>query len=387
MHKVKIFDDYSRYGSPFLQKVFHNIGHLEFGKVSRYNIFDVRDSWIAPVRENLNILEQLSHIIYFKYDNKIFQLSMDDSEFDILVTGAVEISDNIFETKRIEYKIPPKVFKVYICIEEQLILKRKLKSNEIVITTTPTKAHNTFYDWRLCILHFYYLLGYYHINYQEIGIKKSNLLGVYHRKNYKIDRDNAFNDFEKIGDFKIYGKRYEDDFASMYDLRHNEGWYKIHTSHYLDYITSVCNLVFESSLNDPMQHPSEKLIKCLLFSKLNIFFMFYSSPSLIIKLYDSGFWFLNFNFIDFNELKKCKEEKQNWMIHDSITDTIKYLNNLFKKHNDLDLVQKELEKLYKPKLEKNYNLFFEILNNKDISKNVLDFIISSYKKYQKEILL
>lgn len=375
MEKIRIIDRYIQNGSPLFQKLFSNLEHLRFGDSSDDS---VDSTWISPVKENKKIFEDASPSIFTNFGEDEIELNcIVSKKGNIVIEQAIVINEELPR---------PDTFTVYICIEEQLLHRRELTSNEIIITSSPSTPNyknrmgkGIYSDYKLSLIYFYYLLGYYHNDYKNYKTDKLDLFGLYHRSNYKMDRDTSLKKFSEYATFKRHGKKYEDDIASIYDLKFAEGWYKNHTTHHLDYITTVCNLVFESSFNSSDYHPTEKLIKCLLYSKMNIFFMYLASPNLILNLYDDGFWFLNFEFINFDEFKKQKIHLQYETLHTSVIETIKYINDIHSKEKNLNIVHEKLVNLYKPKLERNYNLFFEILNSKDISENILNFIIKNYK--------
>lgn len=317
--------------------------------------------------------------------------------------GVEDTTDDVIDLK-ISYLYPNEDFKegdrftTYVSIEEIPLTgfndkyDDALDMKHFVLTCSNLNKEyrNVKFLYKLAFVHYFYHLGYYHLDFDIIKTQKLNLLGTYHRNGYKPERDEAFNLANNIHEIKKYGK-YEYDIASVYNMKYTEGWYKNHIIYYYDYIKSVCNIVFESEVPyifenkdyPPNQQPgayhiSEKTVKAILFSNFEIFFIYYAMPDLVIRLYDDGFWFLNFEFIDFNVLKKETFLNQVKILQKSITDSVEYLKYLNNEAKDLSTIHEDLLKKFGKKLKNNYILFTEILNDKELSKEVVDFILNGY---------
>jgi hypothetical protein len=152
-------------------------------------------------------------------------------------------------------------------------------------------------------------------------------------------------------------------------------WGNNHITSYIDFTTSVCNVIFEtlhSNGNDEepnskmhgRQYITEKTLKSICFSEENIFFIWYGPSKLFKHLIKLGFWFLNCEFYD--ETKTTLEQ--------SVIDTSIYLKELKEKIGNNKVVHGYLMNLYGVKLQQNVSVFKKLLNNynnKDIVLNLI----------------
>jgi hypothetical protein len=129
----------------------------------------------------------------------------------------------------------------------------------------------------------------------------------------------------------------------------------------------------EGDSTNPYYHCTEKTLKAIIFSKLNIPFIYYANHNLIQELIQDGFWFLNFEFIE------RKENITETDVDLSIKKSIKYLNNLYKEIGKYDDVYDFIVNKFQQNMQNNYNLFLKIQKSKDLTNELLDFIIYNFK--------
>lgn len=242
---------------------------------------------------------------------------------------------------------------------------------------------NYFYSLKLGLLFFYYYIGLYFTTFTFTS-KKTNLLGYYHTNGYKGDRDRIIKNIKNTFD-KKYLKNYTKSKFSVgetMDLFMDVGWKKNHVNGYADIINSCVFLNFESdgigSYLYGKYHITEKTLKSILFSKLGIPSILYASDRLLIELYDAGFWFLNYEFLNIEALRNLKSiTERRDLLEKSIIDSIYYCTNIFDKNNgNIENVSKELQILFGDKMNKNYELFIDITKDKQLNNQLLDFILN-----------
>lgn len=234
---------------------------------------------------------------------------------------------------------------------------------------------NIFYTYQISLIYFYYLLRLYHLSLDEISVNKKYLIGCYYKKNYKFYRDDIFNKISNISDIKIYSVNYTEDESCLFDLQYKVGWDSNHITSYVDYLKSVCNIIFESNgAYDDFYHCTEKTLKAILFSKLNIIFIYHANYNLVKELINDGYWFLNFEFIDNN-----KDITDN-DVEESILKSVHYLNELYLKFNDNQKVYNYLKQKYETKMQNNYKIFTKLKTTNDLSEEIIKFIIYKFEK-------
>lgn len=223
----------------------------------------------------------------------------------------------------------------------------------------------------------YHSLGYEFLNLYPQSDDKEHLLGLYYSPTHisgrklKI-RDRAFDIVtDVLGDKVHVYERKKSKFSDVIASYNYMGaWENIHISSYTDYATSVCNLIYETNgvTEDGVpqrEHMTEKTMKALLFSKINMFTIWLGSVKQYKYLVDNGFWMLNFEFID-EEVDLLK----------SVELTARYLAQL---HNELGsnkAVYKFLVEKYGDKLIQNTTNLQALLEHcpEEITNNVLRFI-------------
>ena len=256
---------------------------------------------------------------------------------------------------------------------------------------------NFYYEPILNLIFFYYHFGFNFLNYYKFD-KKNNLLGVYHKPNNGVNsqknhRDYLYSQIQNIvqSDFISYN-------SSDYNLKlllqpytSFGHWMNNHITSYVDFTTSVCNIIFETlhsngneEVNDNRmygrQYITEKTLKAICFSEEEIFFIWYGPTKLFKHLIDMGFWFLNCEF--YNEEKEVPQTVRyaDGMIlsysamEQSVIDTSIFLKTLKDKLNDNNLIHSYLMGKYGEKLKNNTKLFKELLNSYHKKEDVLNLI-------------
>lgn len=287
---------------------------------------------------------------------------------------------------------------IYLNVSEAIhtknnTLRNFLKDNKVISCSNVSYTNSNFYyEPFLNLIYSYYQYGFDFYPYNKLDVKKQNLIGMYLKKNYKVSRDKMHNDIQskfinKNVDtdlLEIYKESKRPDFFTKFNCLHTPAWdSKCHTTSYLDYITSVCAFAFETtnfeefifpyqSLN--RQYITEKTLKAILYSKMDIPFIMDMNPINFAELHEMGFWFLNSEFFDFTKTKFIDEALEN--MKNSIFKSIEYILELHKNNNsDLDKTHSELKLLYSDKMQNNYNLFMEYLVKPYNSEKLIKFIL------------
>ena len=217
---------------------------------------------------------------------------------------------------------------------------------------------------------------------------------MYLKKNYKVPRDKMYNDIksEFINNdvdsnlLEIYKQYPRPDFFTKFNCLHSPNWDNMcHITSYLDYLTSVCAFAFETTNFEEFifpyqsmnrQYITEKTLKAILYSKMNIPFIMDMNPINFIELHEMGFWFLNSEFFDFSKINFIDELSEN--MKNSIFKSIDYVLELYKNNAyDLDKTHLELTQLYGNRMQLNYNLFMGYLNKPHNNEKLLNFILTN----------
>lgn len=233
-------------------------------------------------------------------------------------------------------------------------------------------------DPALNFYYFYYIHGFQWLNFYETK-ERSNLIGVYNnfRHHYKPDREKMIQFLESnLGHpIKVYKK--EDIAGHNKDFLDIISFYRcaLHISAYLDYATSVANLIFESqshSRDIRLEYGellfSEKTLKAIVYQKAGIFFIYLGSPKQLEWLHEQGFWFLNSDFYkDPNLINKLVEEKVEmkedfgYSTMNSAVHTVAYLIHLKNKLGSDTAVYNFLLEQYKDKFDHNMIVLRKLL--------------------------
>jgi hypothetical protein len=337
----------------------------------------------TPYSENNILFQSIKKNFDLEYKeykiNVIFEY-IDESNLKESNNTFYFLCDYLYDFRE-RYESCNKFSKIHYSIEEIPFTNEKVDlvnnflnlSEFSLITSTNLKSNskNLLYDYRISLVYFYYLLGMYHLSLEPIDVSKETLLGSYYRKGYRIDRDNFFEKIQNLIDIKNYSIDYKNDNTILYDLKYMDGWYGNHISSYTDYLKSVCNIVVESEESESTNlyyHCTEKTLKAILFSKLNIFFIYYANHNLVRQLVDDGFWFLNFEFLDKGNITESN-------IDESIEKSLNYLSELNNKFKDYNLIHSYLMDKFGEKLKNNYKIFDKIKNSNYLTDKILDFLI------------
>ena len=273
-------------------------------------------------------------------------------------------------------------------------LKEYLDAGNICLSSASISFEhpNFYYDPIFNLIFFYNFYGYNFLNYYKFD-KKENLLGVYHKPNNGININKGHRNYlyQQVHDvLKSDFKSYE---SSDYNLKllfqpyttfgH---WGNNHITSYIDFTTSVCNVIFETLHSDSnqeepenrmhgRQYITEKTLKAIMFSEENIFFIWYGPTKLYKHLMEMGFWFLNSEFYNESiEIPHNNELLCYSHMEQSVVDTSIYLKSLKEEYKTNTEVHKHLMKTYGHKLQKNVKLLKEILSSYSKKENVLNLI-------------
>lgn len=253
--------------------------------------------------------------------------------------------------------------------------------------------HNFYYEPFLNLLYFYYIYGFDFLSYKYLKVDKENLIGLYLKKNYKPERDSLYDEFR----MKFLDSNIDTKLLEIYDTTgikptfltdlitiHNQiGWEKNHYSTYTDYLTSVCAFLFETTNYKTFKWPSnsknrqyitEKTLKAILFSKLNIPFITDMNPYNFLELHNMGFWFMNTEFFDFEKIHSDDEISENFKL--SIIKSVEHVIELYKEnYGDLNKTHFKLEQLYADKMQNNFNQFMKYLEGPKNCDKLIEFIL------------
>jgi hypothetical protein len=287
---------------------------------------------------------------------------------------------------------------IYLNVSEAIhtkntTLRNFIKDKKVISCSNVSyKDSNFYYEPFLNLIYSYYQYGFDFYPYKQLDVKKQNLIGMYLKKNYKVARDKMYNDIKsefinkEIDDelLEIYKEYPRPDFFTKFNCLHSPIWDSMcHITSYLDYLTSVCAFAFETTNFEEFTFPyqsmnrqyiTEKTLKAILYSKMDIPFIMDMNPINFIELHEMGFWFLNSEFFDFSKTKFIDELSEN--MKNSIFKSIEYILELYKNNNsDLDKTHSELKLLYGDKMQNNYNLFMEYLVKPYNCEKLIKFIL------------
>jgi hypothetical protein len=287
---------------------------------------------------------------------------------------------------------------IYLNVSEAIhtknnTLKNFIKDKKVISCSNVSyKDKNFYYEPFLNLIYSYYQYGFDFYPYNQVDVKKKNLIGMYLRKNYKIPRDKMYDDIllefvNKEVDtelLEIYKESPRPDFFTKFNCLHSPTWDSMcHITSYLDYLTSVCAFAFETTNFEEFifpyqsmnrQYITEKTLKAILYSKMNIPFIMDMNPINFIELHEMGFWFLNSEFFDFSKTKFIDELAEN--MKNSIFKSVEYILELYKNNEyNLDKTHLELKMMYSDKMQSNYNLFMGYLNKPYNCEKLIKFIL------------
>ena len=348
--------------------------------------------------------------IIFRVVNNIrgeaYNIAKGEDKFDKVILFCREHFEDLKSMKHIlhsndDYEV------VYIHVGEMLFTDLKelsnfLDDNKIISSCSIRNLnhHNFIYSPMLNLIWFYYKFGFDMLNIQYNEIKKSNLIGGYVTKGNKAIRDLIYEKIENLFDNSNISK-----FLKRYDIFEDsrkpkemikkfnkdsspiefQGWDRAHYSTFTDYQTSVVGFLFEGLDSIELEGPNrdsarhyitEKTLKAILFSNLNVPFIVDMNPYDFIMLSERGYWFLNSEFFDLNKDYSVKDLSLKFQ--KSIEDSVKYVIKLFKDNGEsLDETHKYFKSKYGHKMENNYSLFMKELNNPSDSDKMINFLVGN----------
>jgi hypothetical protein len=273
-------------------------------------------------------------------------------------------------------------------------LKEYLDAGNICLSSASIsfQHHNFYYDPIFNLIFFYYHYGYNFLNYYKFN-KKDNLIGIYHKINNGINinkghRNHLYSQIQNIvqSDFVSYNSNDYNLKLLLQPYTEFGQWGNNHITSYIDFTTSVCNVMFETlqsnaNQEEPenrmhgRQYITEKTLKAICFSEEEIFFIWYGPTKLFKYLVDMGFWFLNCEFYD-EKIKIPYNDEMPYYSHleQSVVDASIFLKRLKKKLNDNNLVHTHLMEQYGEKLKNNVTLFKDLLNSYPKKEDILNLI-------------
>lgn len=234
-------------------------------------------------------------------------------------------------------------------------------------------------------LKFFYDKGYDYLNY-DVVIKKQNLIGSYFIPNYKPERNhliekiNSILELNDLNPIEVYTQSFPRTKSQKYIEYLKEHWQVNHATSYTDFGSSVVNIVFETKYYLGKMF-TEKTLKALLFSKFSYNILYKRFEDLKF-LKECGFWFLNFEYIDWDTKKS--EPEMDEMIHDSIYLAIIEVGKVYKEVGDYESTFSKLDEKYYDKRIKNYELVKSYIVDPIYRKDIFDFLFEGL--YQKQII-
>lgn len=256
---------------------------------------------------------------------------------------------------------------------------------------------NFYYEPILNLIFFYYHYGFNFLNYYKFD-NKENLLGIYHKPiNFintgKNHRDYLYSQIQNILQSDLVSYNSNDYNLKLLLQPYDKfgHWGNNHITSYLDFTTSVCNVIFETlhsngNLEQPgtkmygRQYITEKTLKAICFSEEEIFFIWYGPTKLFKHLINMGFWFLNCEFYnEETEIPSVVHYGDDMRLsysamEQSVIDTSIFLKTLKDKLNDNRLVHNYLMGKYGEKLKNNTKIFKELLHSYHKKEDVLNLI-------------
>lgn len=223
------------------------------------------------------------------------------------------------------------------------------------------------------LYYFYNGFGFYYLNYYP-SEKKEKFIGTYNRHvNYKPERYDLIKHFREniVDDIEIFDV--EESFYTNVggNILDRWNWQQMHITSYLDYNTTVANILFDTATDGPSKNNTfilnEKILKGIIFQKANIFFIYLGTIEAMNWAIQKGFWFLNQEFYDSSKATPGDVIK-------SAIKTIEFLKNLKEELKTNDAVYKFLLDKYKHKLEQSVNSFNHLLNNCEYKEQLIKLL-------------
>ena len=322
------------------------------------------------------------------YDLGVYFTKTDLFDESLLSDGTYTDACNILSSISQKYKV------VHYDIDEKppnidnhvdTISKSKLLTS--TTSNSYDKYSNIFSDFNLALIYYYYASGYNFLNTESLEVKKQNVLGFYHMWDYNTERDSVISSiYKKFKDttlIKNYSNWYTSSWENYTNLIFHDAWSLNFSTSYTDFIKSSVGFISESVANPDVESNdseigrfTEKLFKEIFFSKYNIPFIIHVDGIVFKKLNERGFWFLNFEFIDFNKFDNSHRDEQYTLILESIDSSVEYLIELYDKYSNIDDVNTHIQSKFNKNLKNNSLLFDSVLNQTELSTDIFNFITS-----------
>jgi hypothetical protein len=376
------------------------------------------ETWHPLKPADRSQIQKMTFSFYFEGDEVdiwVKDLSYLKSNYSFISKNydkVILISQRFFLDKNIKFfehfSIPKSVKKVYLNIEESFQIKYDQKefdehsvkfiSNSLnkeninYISNDDSKdfSYEVFKEKILLIpflsfYHFWYFHALSFFDFSCIQNKKENLFGVYYTEGYKSQRDDIFSHIKTnidknnlLNNFKIYHSTIPSNIVDKMYSYHFNVWERNHITGFSDYQRSIVNFVFESEILSNIDNIffTEKVLKALLFSNQNIIFIPVMSIGNYIKLKEMGYWFLNFDFFDFENVDKDNVDNNLKIMINSVTKSIDYISNLYKEHGEnLENLNNYLKEVYGEKMKRNYELIINEFKNSIETEKIVNFIL------------
>ena len=318
--------------------------------------------------ENHFILSDGEVEYFFSTDNNLYHpygvelFNIDDNLFDKKIIASSKFID--YDKDEYDFMIYSNLDEPFHDINSENTLKFLDDGNVILSATYSDKVShkNLISDYRFNFYYFYHDKGFNFLNYYNFT-EKDSLFGIYEKESssrystknnsllYNIVKDMVGNE---LMDFSY--KDYPLKKLISYQPRDNEVsfglWKTNYISSYLDMSRCVVFYTREAFLpNDSLYgYITEKTLKCLLFSKSNIFSIWHGSEVAYQKLSEYGFWFLNSEFY--------KND-----IVESVKNATDYCLELKSSLGTNENVFNHLNEKYKDRLDNNFKIMNDILFN------------------------
>ena len=279
------------------------------------------------------------------------------------------------------------------------IVLEYLKNEKVIVILGQDFEHSSEHprlitDKALNLFFFYHRFGYYYLNYYP-SYEKNHLIGAYNYngKIYKTSRNKSLSYItDRIGnDMHIFetDKSFSTEVTGK--LITTWAWQMMHCSSYTDYNSAVANIMFETEKNNDYENPNgtltEKTLKSLLFQKAGIFFIYWGPYYHMEWLHEKGFWFLNSEFYDPDNLVNENQynifdskNKRAIALDASVFKTVDYLAELKSQMGTNNEVYKFLIEKYQDKLNQTTTALEYVLKNCEWKNRLFDLIGLNEKK-------
>ena len=104
---------------------------------------------------------------------------------------------------------------IYLNVSEAIhtknnTLRNFLKDKKVISCSNVSYTNSNFYyEPFLNLIYSYYQYGFDFYPYNELDVKKQNLIGMYLKKNYKVSRDKMHNDIQKVSNEEMWKPLYQ----------------------------------------------------------------------------------------------------------------------------------------------------------------------------------